>query len=779
MSNTNSTRSVHDIISGIDDAISQAESSSQFSIEFTDDCDEDDDDSSFEEEVLEEEEAAMANIVKAALSGSSMNKITNKNYDLNHYCDMIQDEIEEDFNPLSILEKGSQQRKKMVDVRCTKKVLNELDTLQSSMKRLNAAAPSRSQDFQQRSNPCSVLTASLSQTNRTSIRGRKLPHLVEDEEMSFEESMCSESTADEMSISICSVSTSLSNGFSISDASKDIKLPPNHQMVTPRVNNRKSVFVNKKQPTVEGEAPERSCLLGLVSSNQKAGEAGSKMLTSSSIMRNGAKVEPRARQGMKEEVSSSSKGISNESFQASIASSISYIGSIFLGGSDSSMSNSIKDRSTSGSASKSTGNDKKTVAISTPGSKVGGKKDPHKICSVDSQSKSTHTFSVMTATPINTASAYQPPVLMDCEDNGDRVSFTKSAMSKESTSPKRDASSTAKRALQLLVDIESGSLDQHSGVKTDKAWSKKRKCVLIGVFIFLVICVIAVLAVLHIISVISLDGILPGQTSTANDAKDVHGPQTTNNDKDDLGFVADVDVWPTYQPTQLQQTPVPALLFYANWDTSKCTEEDSGTKKPWDVGYKTEDECCVANFSWDENSDCNSGENDAVSNGGDKDIVLSTPAPSVLAYPPVSSAAKYYADFAAGKCVQDNSTETNGKYQASYETEGECCQINFSWDVNGICYVDGVSTPAPAPTVRQINYYADWVAGKCVQDYSNQTNGEYQASYETEEECCQINFSWDANSICYVDGGYPESRNNDVESTVPSIERSDMPMWPT
>jgi len=859
MSSTNSTRSVYDIIADIDDAISQDESSSQFSIEFLDDDDDDDDDSSFEEEVLEEEDAAMTNLAKATSSGSFMKECTNKHYDPNHHHDLVQDEIKEDFNPLSILEKGSQQGKKMVDVRSTKKELNVLDTLQRS-KRLNAAETSRSQEFQQRS-----------QMKRASSVGRKLSHLPEDEEMSFEESMCSESTADDFSMSLCSVSTSATNGLS---ASENIKLLPEHQMETPTVSNRKGVFDSKQQPIVEGEAPKRSRLLGLISSNQEAG--GSNMLPSSSIKRYDVKLEPQATQVTKEEVSLSSNGTSNDSMMKSVASSISYIGSILLGGSDSSSSNPIKDRSTSGSigsitsqqkeipvqrntafisfrsTSRSTDNDEKSFAISTSSSIVGGKGDLPKIGHVNSLSKSTHTFSVIPATPTKATSVYQPPILTDCEDDDGRVWLRKSIMSRKSTSLKSKSPFTLKRARQLLVDIESGSqhLDQLSGEKNDKARSKKRKCVLIVItIIILVICVIAVLAVLHMISVVSLDGILPGQT--ANDVEDIHNPETTNNIKDnqqptqapkdesdisgtpwyadlnayrcvqDAGMlksdhepfnslkeccyvnfasfisedwsmdeciIADAAVLPTYQPTPLQHAPATALLYYADWETSKCIKEDSSTKKQWDMGYVTENECCVANFSWDENIDCNSGENDAASDSSDSEFLLSTPSPTALTYPPAKILVNYYADFVAGKCVQGESTQTNGKYQESYETEEECCQINFGWDVNGICYMDGTSTPAPTPRPDPppsivVEYYADWVAGKCVQDDSTQTNGIYQDSYETEEECCEINFGWDVNGICYEDGmstPAPSITNRDrsyeaLESTVPSIEMSGMP----
>ena len=862
MSSTNSTRSVYDIIADIDDAISQDDSSSQFSIEFLDDDydddDDDDDDSSFEEEVLEEEDAAMANVAKATSSGSYMKGCTNKHYDPNHHYDLVQDEIKEDFNPLSILEKGSQQRKKMVDVRSKKKELNVLDTLQRS-KRLNAAETSRSQDFHQRS-----------QMKSSSSVGRTLSHLPEDEEMSFEESMCSESTADDFSMSLCSVSTSVSNGLS---ASENIKLPPEHQMETPRVNNRKGVFDSKQQHIVEGEAPTRSRILGLISSNQEAG--GSNILPSSSIKRYVAKLEPQATQGTTEEVSISSSGTSNDSMKKSIASSISYIGSILLGGSDSSSSIPIKDRSTSGSraitsqqkeipvqrnaafisfrsTSRSTDNEEQSVAMSTSSSIVGGKGDLPKIGHVNSLSKSTHTFSVTPATPTQATSVYQPPILTDCEDDDDRVWLKKSIMSRKSTPPKSKSPFTVKRARQLLVDIESGSqyLDQRSGEKNNKAWSKKRKCVLIAItIIILVICVIAVLAVLHMISVVSLDGILPGQT--ANDVEDIHNPETTNNikvnqqppqaptDESDISgipwyadlnanrcvqdagtlksdhepfnslkeccyvnfasfisedwsmdecIIADATVLPTYQTTPLQHAPVTALLYYADWDTSKCTKEDSNTKKPWDMGYETEDECCVANFSWDENIECKSGENDAASNSSDSGFVLSTPSPTALTDPPAKMLVNYYADFVSGKCVQGEPTQTNGKYQESYETEEECCRINFGWDANGICYMDGMSTAAPTvltdpPASIVVEYYADWVAGECVQDDSTQTNGIYQGSYETEEECCQINFGWDVNGICYEDGvstSAPSIINRDrsyeeSESTVPSIEMSGMP----
>jgi hypothetical protein len=664
---------VDDIISDIDDAISQVGLTSQFRIEVVDkddndddDDDDDDDDSSFEEEVLEEmetsydegsveqdaydeelleeEEVTMANGgEETELNGSFAEKRSCKQYDRNHYCDMIQDEIKDDFNPLSVLEKESQQqRKKTIDVNRTRKMSCVLDTFQS-MKRSNGAAISGLRFSKQGRKQRSELTASSSQIKRTGKSGRELSYLIEDEESVFEESICSESSASEFSVSISSVSTS-------TDAQKNIQLPLEHQVKTPRVNNRKGVLLSTQQPNVEVEIQKRNLLLGLVPPDQELGGAVSIMLHSSSMKGNDVKVAPQASQGLEGEDSVSSKGTSKSS------------------------------------------------------SKGGGRVD------------STNIGNLNSIAPTTAATAYQPPIIMDSENAYDIISSTKSVASRKSLSSKSTASSTAKRARQLVSDIESGSQYLDHGVKIHQTWSKRRSLVLIGGLLTIVgLCAAALLAVLHI---------LPRQTK--NDVKDIRDSETPNknnrgieepihapkNESDELGIVLGMDpsAWPTYQPPVLKNTLESVWLYYANWGTSKCTEEDSSTKEPWDMGYETEVECCVANFGWDENRNCDSGENDTASNGGGINIVLSTPASTILTDPTADIAAKYYANFIAGKCVQDYSTQTNGKYQESYLTEEECCQFNFSWDANGMCYMDGGSTTAPtALTNADSRIYEDGV----------------------------------------------------------------------
>ena len=238
MCSKNVTRSVHGIISDIDDSISQAESSSQFSVEIMNDDDDDDaTTSSFDEEVLEEEDSTEvnANKVTSIESSYTAKSATHKQHESIFFNNQLQDDMEDDFNQLRILEKDSQQRKKMVDARSTKKVLKELEA--------------RSQDFQQRNTQSSVRSMSSSHFDA---------HLVENEmpleenvcresykAMSFEKSVCSETIDNDFSTSLCDESTITSDIVSVNDSLKNYKLFTEFQMKTPRANNRKGAFVSK------------------------------------------------------------------------------------------------------------------------------------------------------------------------------------------------------------------------------------------------------------------------------------------------------------------------------------------------------------------------------------------------------------------------------------------------------------------------------------------------------------------------------------------------------
>jgi hypothetical protein len=693
MATTSSTRSVDDTDSDTDDAISQ--DGSQYQIEAVDDDNDsdDDDESSFEEEVLEEmetsydersieqdayDEALLEEEEVAMANGGEETKLNrlfdlkrfSNQYDLNHDYDMIRDEMKDDFNPLSVLEKESQQqRKKTIDASRTRKMPCVLDALQS-MKGSNAAI-SRLRFSHQARKQRTELTASSSQMKRTGKSGREVSYLVDDEESVFEESICSESSVGEFSVSTCSVSTS-------ADAQEKIPSPLEHQVETPRINNRKGESLSKLQSNVKDGTQKRNLLGAVVST----------MLHSSSMKGNDVKVAPQSRLRLDdEEVSVSSKGTSNSS------------------------------------------------------SKVGGNADSTNIGYLNSIASTT------------ASATYQPPIIMDAEKAHDIISSTKSVASQKSLSSKSTASSTAKRAHQLISDIESGS----KYVKVHKTYRKKRSRVLIGgLLMIFVVCVAAVLAVLHILprqTKNDVKDIRDSETPTSNDRGTEHAPK---NESDVSGM--DPSAWPTFQPSALQNSLESVWLYYANWGTSMCTKEDSRTKKAWDIGYETEIECCAANFGWDYNRNCDSGENDTASSGGDIDVVLTSSDPTILTVPTADAAVEYYANFVAGKCVQDDSTQTNGKYQESYQTEEECCRFNFSWDVNGICYMEGgestlaPTTPTYPPDSIQVKYYADWVSWKCVPDDSTQLNRNHQESYQTEEECCEVNFSWDANGMCYMVG---------------------------
>ena len=236
-------------------------------------------------------------------------------------------------------------------------------------------------------------------------------------------------------------------------------------------------------------------------------------------------------------------------------------------------------------------------------------------------------------------------------------------------------------------------------------------------------------------------------------------------------------------PQTYQGSPANSgMLYYADWNLSECTEEDSSTKKPWNVGYTTASECCLANFQWSESSDCYRGD-------GAGSVVDSLPAPAPADDPRFSFL--YHADFNVGKCIQVDAAKIE-RWQTGYESEDECCQSNFSWDESGDCYAGDDTGSIPAPSIVILPspdsqgentsggdntqsshlFLPDFAVGKCVQDDDSQVQ-RFGSTYNSEEVCCLANFKWDVKSDCYAgdDTAYPSY----IPTTSPSLRPSPKP----
>jgi len=262
---------------------------------------------------------------------------------------------------------------------------------------------------------------------------------------------------------------------------------------------------------------------------------------------------------------------------------------------------------------------------------------------------------------------------------------------------------------------------------------------------------------------------------------------------------------PNKQPTVVQgsrappsspndgQFNVPATeenkeMYYANWDTNKCTLQSSLTKKPWDIGYETEEECCIPNFGWISDSDCYTD--------GSSGIVAPSPSALDNTTGDKSDSLVYYADFVQGKCLPKSSSATHSRFQHTFATYDKCCHDNFRWNVDSDCYTDtshttvdvttvidkrddtlppavappqdteeddtseestavdlsdiiGTASPSVTPTSSNQKYYADFTTRTCILKHVS-TMARWDTGYESHDTCCMKNFSYDPNNVCYV-----------------------------
>ena len=313
-------------------------------------------------------------------------------------------------------------------------------------------------------------------------------------------------------------------------------------------------------------------------------------------------------------------------------------------------------------------------------------------------------------------------------------------------------------------------------------------------------------------------------------------PTTDSQDEDDGANSQDEDnkssPSPTPKPTKRRGRPPQMVqnkpdkgssqLYYADWDISKCMIQDSSDMKPWDTGYKTEEECCQYNFGWDVNSDCYTGTTGDESEDESEDQVtessspvqtpqseLAEPASPPQAYQEASTnkdaSMMYYANWDQSKCIEQVSG-TKKSWDTGYESEEDCCHQNFGWDEKSDCYVRNddidndtaaVSSPAPSssdvdnnaktstkiptsstltssPVLTKMMYFPNFDEGKCIQESSSGMNG-LGTRYETEDECCQENFQQNVNSYCYNgadDESGIDSSNVATTTTSPSVVES-------
>ncbi len=131
---------------------------------------------------------------------------------------------------------------------------------------------------------------------------------------------------------------------------------------------------------------------------------------------------------------------------------------------------------------------------------------------------------------------------------------------------------------------------------------------------------------------------------------------------------------PTKSPVVV--TPSPAktseLLYFADFSEMKCLLKSSDRKAQWEKGYDSKSDCCEANFLWGLYDEC-LGEVD--SNTETIDL--------------------YYPDYGERNCVEEN-VSSKQSWDRGFDTKDECCEVNFSWDRESICFRGASTTNSPS-----------------------------------------------------------------------------------
>ena len=140
---------------------------------------------------------------------------------------------------------------------------------------------------------------------------------------------------------------------------------------------------------------------------------------------------------------------------------------------------------------------------------------------------------------------------------------------------------------------------------------------------------------------------------------------------------------PTKSPVAV--TPPPAdsseLLYFADYSEMKCLLKNSARKAQWEKGYDSKSDCCEANFLWGLYDEC-LGEVDSNT----------------------ETIALYYPDYGERNCVEED-VSSKQSWDRGFDTKDECCEVNFSWDRESICFRGDVSmtkSPSNMPTPSPI-----------------------------------------------------------------------------
>mmetsp|Transcript_8179 Transcript_8179/g.19193 ORF Transcript_8179/g.19193 Transcript_8179/m.19193 type:complete len:1555 (-) Transcript_8179:52-4716(-) len=277
---------------------------------------------------------------------------------------------------------------------------------------------------------------------------------------------------------------------------------------------------------------------------------------------------------------------------------------------------------------------------------------------------------------------------------------------------------------------------------------------------------------------------------------------------------------PTESPIVTQASVKPQVMYFADYESITCIEEESSGKQDWDIGYPTYEDCCEVNFSFVEDSPCNASagtmeksqiiyyadwetrkckHTDSQSQYFDQRFASGEECcqdsfswdPTRLCFKSLSfdeetvagdssshskqeeevadntDDSKYYADFSKGECLPLDELDEEKSWQKVYSTEAECCAAHFSWDVNGLCY-----EKVDVSIVENRKYYANFVERRCETKHTSETS-RWDTGYSTREECCETNFSWDTDGPCFDDdvelvNPFPEDVSPPPSTTRPS-----------
>ncbi|KAL7551747.1 hypothetical protein ACHAWF_014941, partial [Thalassiosira exigua] len=185
----------------------------------------------------------------------------------------------------------------------------------------------------------------------------------------------------------------------------------------------------------------------------------------------------------------------------------------------------------------------------------------------------------------------------------------------------------------------------------------------------------------------------------------------------------------------------------------------------------------------------------------------------------------HYPDWIRSKCAEADSSAKEA-WETGFESDEECCRVNFGWDKDGACYAgpeepaaaetgegegedeaeetdedsdetgertdedgdegtdeegadesadedieEGADLSNPVSTIA-MRHYADWESRSCILADSTGKKA-WEVGYDDDAECCRAHFGWDEDGDCYDEGKYgtvaagsdAEGDGGDVEET--------------